>query len=218
MFLLIPAVIYQVSAFEALRVGNYDGTYQVSGLTRHGDFGVGTFNRLDGEMVVLGGQVFQIDGFGDARAPRPGTETPFAFVTTFRPKTSFSVAAPMTSQRIQAEIDKRFPSGILAIRIHARFTALLARSFAPQHRPYLPFARIGDRQSMLRYGTAEGDLVGFRMPSGVGALNVPGYHFHFISSDRAHGGHVLVYGIQKGVVELMPVSKIVQLPTPISRG
>lgn len=208
MILFLQANLHQVSAFEALRVGHYDGSYEVTKLTRYGDFGLGTYNGLDGEMVVLGGRIFQINGFGDVHSPQKEAKTPFAFVTHFEANKSFTIAHPISSAGLQAEIDRRFPTGIVAIHIHGTISNLMARSFAPQHKPYLPFASITDRQSLFPYGSAAGDLVGFRMPKDVGTLNVPGYHFHFISADRTHGGHVLKFGIRSGEVDLMPIKKI----------
>ncbi|RYG45709.1 hypothetical protein EON79_11930, partial [bacterium] len=103
--------------------------------------------------------------------------------------------------------------GILAIRITGRFRDVLARSFSPQLKPYLPFQTILDRESMLPYGEIEGDFVGFRMPKSVaqGNLNVPGYHFHFLSHDRHRGGHVLKYVLESGTIQVMRVGKIVKM-------
>ena len=47
--------LFQVSTSAALVEGLYQGSVRVSRLLRHGDFGVGTFVDLDGEMVVLEG-------------------------------------------------------------------------------------------------------------------------------------------------------------------
>ncbi|WHX15610.1 acetolactate decarboxylase [Streptomyces malaysiensis subsp. malaysiensis] len=35
------------------------GEVTIGELLRHGDFGVGTFNHLDGEMVILGGSCYR---------------------------------------------------------------------------------------------------------------------------------------------------------------
>ncbi|CAN5366158.1 acetolactate decarboxylase [soil metagenome] len=206
---MVP-VLYQASAFDALRVGHYDGTYPVRDLTKHGDFGLGTFNALNGEMVVLDGRIYRISGFGEALSPAPDERTPFAFVTRFRPTLTVPITHPLSSAGLQAVVDKAFPGGIVAIRIKGRFD-IGARSFAPQLKPYQPFARIMDRQSLLPYGAIEGDMVGFRMPKSVGvnSLNVPGYHFHFVSADRRHGGHVLRYLLLSGSIQMMPVGNIV---------
>ena len=47
--------IYQTSTMGALLGGVYEGDVTIGELLRHGDFGLGTFNRLDGEMLVLDG-------------------------------------------------------------------------------------------------------------------------------------------------------------------
>jgi len=45
-------------------------------------------------------------------------------------------------------------------------------------------------------------MVGFRVPDYAGKLNVPGYHFHFLTADHHAGGHVLACRIQSGKVEI----------------
>lgn len=46
--------LFQYSTLEALLGGVYDGEVTVGELLTHGDFGLGTFNSLDGEMIILG--------------------------------------------------------------------------------------------------------------------------------------------------------------------
>lgn len=205
------AEIYQVADFEALVEGHFDGGYAVRDLEKHGDFGLGTFNELDGEMVVLEGRVYQASGKGEAHRSAPEAHTPFAFVTRFHSERSQTLAA-LTSSDLQAMVDGAYPEGILAIHLKGRFTGMTVRSFDPEPKPYHPLAEIADHQHVFPYGDIEGDLVGFRMPPDVadGNLNVPGYHFHFISADRHRGGHVLGYGIEAGTLEIMPVERIVQ--------
>lgn len=206
------SAIYQTGAFENLRTGHYDGAFPISRLTKLGNFGLGTFNGLDGEMVMIDGQLCQITGTGDVLRPAMDTSTPFAFVTQFRADESFRVSN-LSPTALQNEIDKRTKgfAGILAIRIDGQFHDLGARSFAPQLKPYKPFAQIVEQQSLLPYSAVEGTFVGFRMPKSVAdhSLNVPGYHFHFVTRDRKHGGHVLTYRIIEAKVQIMRVSAIV---------
>ncbi|NLO29340.1 MAG: alpha-acetolactate decarboxylase, partial [Methanosarcina mazei] len=53
-------VLYQVSTIDALLLGVYDGVLPVSDLKTHGDFGIGTFDGLEGEMLALDGNYYQI--------------------------------------------------------------------------------------------------------------------------------------------------------------
>ena len=58
--------VYQTSTMGALLDGVYDGDVTIAELLRHGDFGLGTFNHLDGEMLVLDGVCYQLRGDGSA--------------------------------------------------------------------------------------------------------------------------------------------------------
>ena len=76
-------VLYQVSTLDALMQGVYDGEVSLDQLTGHGDFGIGTFDGLDGEMVVLDGQVYQVPADGQVLQMDAAILTPFAMVTYF---------------------------------------------------------------------------------------------------------------------------------------
>ena len=59
-----PHVIFQTSTIDALLDGAYDGEISFSQLRDHGDFGLGTFEACDGEMIGSGGGRFcaAVDG------------------------------------------------------------------------------------------------------------------------------------------------------------
>ena len=46
-------------------------------------------------------------------------------------------------------------------------------------------------QPEFQFTDIEGTLVGFWSPSFASAVDIPGYHFHFLSADRTKGGHLL---------------------------
>jgi acetolactate decarboxylase len=46
-------------------------------------------------------------------------------------------------------------------------------------------------QSEFSFTDLDGTLVGLWSPGFSSAFSVAGYHFHFLSSDRRHGGHLL---------------------------
>jgi hypothetical protein len=70
--------LYQVSTATALVEGIYEGAVQVSTLRNHGDLGLGTFEGLDGEMVIVDGHFFQVRGDGSVREVRDNVLNPFA--------------------------------------------------------------------------------------------------------------------------------------------
>lgn len=53
------SVLYQTSLMSALLSGVYEGSTTIADLLKHGDFGLGTFNELDGELIAFSSQVYQ---------------------------------------------------------------------------------------------------------------------------------------------------------------
>src|ERR1700678_1935330 len=78
------AEVYQTSTMAALLDGIYDGDVTIAELLTHGDFGLGTFNHLDGEMIVINGACYQLRSDGSASIAAPDDLTPFAAVTWFK--------------------------------------------------------------------------------------------------------------------------------------
>jgi acetolactate decarboxylase len=75
--------LFQMSTARSLVAGVFDGAVTVADIERHGDFGLGTFAGLDGEMVVLDGIAYQVRGDGSVEIPSAAAEAPFAIVTFF---------------------------------------------------------------------------------------------------------------------------------------
>ncbi|MBI5723704.1 MAG: acetolactate decarboxylase [Planctomycetes bacterium] len=77
------------------------------------------------------------------------------------------------------------------LRMDGTFDYLKLRSVPKQTKPYPTLAEAVKKQAVFEHRNIRGTLVGFRCPDSIGGLNVPGWHFHFISEDRKVGGHVL---------------------------
>src|ERR1700739_3236227 len=73
--------LFQVSTSAALVEGIYQGAVRVSRLLQHGDFGLGTFIDLDGEMVVLDGVCYRVSPTGSIAAVEGDRLIPYAVVT-----------------------------------------------------------------------------------------------------------------------------------------
>jgi acetolactate decarboxylase len=185
--------IWQYSTLSALLAGSYDGRLSVGDLPGHGDLGLGTFNRVDGEMIVLDGQVWQVRADGRPAVAAPATLVPFAAVIPFMPERRITLPAGLDFAGLAAFLDSRLADRglVQAIRIEGRFPRLKLRSEAAQNPPYRPLAEVLRNQVVFDLADLQGTLVGFRYPSGLAALNVPGWHLHFLSADHLHGGHVL---------------------------
>src|ERR671910_3269594 len=78
--------LFQTSTIDALLEGKYDGDVSFAELEERGDFGLGTLDALDGEMIALDGDFYQIDSDGLVNPVGKTTKTPFAVVTIFEPE------------------------------------------------------------------------------------------------------------------------------------
>jgi acetolactate decarboxylase len=185
--------LFQTSTVDALLEGKYEGDVSFAELGDHGDFGLGTFDALDGEMICLDGKFFQVKADGLAYAVEGKARTPFAVVTFFEPDTSLTLSMPVDFETLCDHLDGVIGGGAVccAIRVDGRFEYVKTRSVPSQHKPYPPLVEVVKDQPTFELYDVSGSLVGFRFPDYAQGLNVSGYHFHFITADRCAGGHVL---------------------------
>ena len=188
-------VLYQTSTISALLAGVYDGELTVGELKARGDFGLGTFDALDGELVVLDGVVYQVRADGKVRVPPDSTRTPFAAVVRFAPDETMHLdaRADVDLDKLQALLEKTLPSKNVpcAVRISGEFRYVKTRSVPRQSKPYPPLVDVVKKQPIFEFRNVRGTMVAFRLPAYMSGLNVPGWHLHFLTADRSGGGHVL---------------------------
>lgn len=196
--------IYQVSVIDALLQGDYDGDITIKALASKGDFGLGTFNGLDGEMIALDGEFYQVKSDGYVYAITDTMKTPFAVVTNFETDTSVRLNQVSDYLKLTEMIDTLLPTNNIfyAVKIEGLFKSLKTRSVPKQERPYRKLALVADEQQVFEYENISGTLIGFRCPDFVKGVNVPGYHLHFLSADKQKGGHLLACELQHAVLEI----------------
>jgi acetolactate decarboxylase len=184
--------LFQVSTSNALVQGVFRAAVTVADLKRHGDFGLGTFEGLDGELVMLDGVCYRATAGGVVTSPGDDSGTPFAVVTRFRSDHDRTLDSAATMRDLTGHIDDWKPSEnlFIGIRVEARFGSLVMRA-ACKAAPGEGLVEATSHQSEYRATDITGTLVGFWAPRYARAVSVPGYHFHFISNDRTLGGHVL---------------------------
>lgn len=212
-------VLFQVSTIDAALEGLYDGVMPILELGRHGDFGLGTFDQLDGEMIAIDGHFFRSRSDGKVLPVGPEVTTPFAVVTTFHPEKTVAVGQETSLASLQRRLDAELPSMNIfhAIRLDGTFASVKVRSVPRQKKPYPRLTAVVDRQPVNTYSGVRGTLLGFRCPYFVKGANVPGYHLHFISDDRTRGGHVLDLVVSQGTLATESITDFsLRLPnTPV---
>lgn len=186
-------VLYQVSTINALLDGGYDGIATYGSLRKHGDIGIGTFDKLDGESIMLDGVVYQAMADGKVRLVPDTMTAPFACVTFFQADETLALKDVKTLEALKTALDAKLSikSVFYAVKIDGLFTAVKYRSVPKQSKPYPRLAEVAKTQPIFERRDIKGTLVGFWCPELAQALNVPGWHLHFLSDDRQSGGHLL---------------------------
>ena len=114
--------IYQTGTITSLIQGVYDGDKSIQELMGHGDFGLGTFDAADGEMIVFDGVCYKATSDGNLSVAKPQEDSPFAVVTKFIPKLESKIAN-VDYKALEQLLINKFPSKntMYAIRIYAKF-------------------------------------------------------------------------------------------------
>lgn len=186
-------IIYQYAPISSLLEGVYDGNITALEFKKLGNLGIGTLNTLDGEMLVLNDTVFQVRTDGIPVAAKPDTKIPFGTIVNFISDQNFESKESMPLIDFQKALDSGLISDnlVYAFKISGEFPFMRVRSVPAQSKPYPRLIDAIKKQVVFEYKNIKGTLVGFKVPKFMDGVNVPGYHFHFISDDRKFGGHVL---------------------------
>jgi acetolactate decarboxylase len=184
--------VFQTSTVNALMEGASTGDMTMGELKTHGDFGLGTFEGLDGEMIELDGKVFQVRADGHAHPVEDSARTPFATVSFFKADESARLDHPCDQSAMLAAVAAMLPSENMfhAVRIEGRFDYVKTRAVAKQDKS-VGLEAATREEPIFEFHDVEGTIVGFFTPDYLRGVNVPGYHLHFITADRAAGGHML---------------------------
>ena len=214
-------VLFQASTYSALQAGDYNGNVTLKDLRAHGDFGLGTFDALDGEMILLNGTFYQIKSDGNVSVANDSMKTPFADVTSFEPTSQLVLASnsPLNYSELQLYLDGQLPTKNIfyAVKITAECSYLEVRSPPKQAMPYPPLSEALKNESIFDLYNVTGTFVGFFSPQYANGTCVPGWHFHFLTADDEHGGHVLGATLQNATIQIDDLTTLsVALPATTS--
>ena len=192
--------VTQVSLLDALLARQFDGRLPCRELLEHGDLGIGTFDRMDGEMVIVDGSIYQVKADGKVYTPDPDNRTPFATVCRFRPDETWTLSGPINLEAMEKVIDEKASNQnvFCAIRVEGSFSYMKTHALRMQSKPYPPTAEVVKACAQFEMKDVSGTIVGFRAPPYVRGINDPGYHLHFLSDDKTQGGHILAFVMDRG--------------------
>ncbi|MBP6016529.1 MAG: acetolactate decarboxylase [Candidatus Promineofilum sp.] len=207
--------IYLSAPVNAIVEGIYEEHVPFSEIKRHGDFGLGTFDMLDGEMVMLDGCVYQMTADGCVQEVGDEALTPFAAVTFYRPERHLELDEALSYDDLLRRLQEALPSPNIfyAFRLEGEFAYMKVRS-VPKSECYIPLVEIAKEQPVFEFSNIRGTLAGFFTPEFMASVSVPGMHLHFLSDDLAHGGHLLECRPRRVRVGIQPIYAVeLALPT-----
>ena len=209
-------ILFITAPVNALVEGLYQENTSIDELLNRGNFGLGTFDDLDGEMIINDGQVYQLKSDGKAYKVNPKQKTPYACVTQFEPYSFEYLDSSMELSELYAFLDRTLPSKnmLYALKIEGLFAHVRTRS-VPKQDSYKPLVQVARNQPEFSFQDIEGSLIGFWTPEFLDKITVPGYHLHFLTSDQGRGGHLLDCVTKEIKISIQHVSRI-ELALPIT--
>ncbi len=212
-----PHELFQTSTIQALLDGAFDGDVTLTELLEHGDLGLGTLNGLDGELIVINGEVFKAELDCTLSRPDLQSRTPYAVVVPFAPGPPERISGPSGAATLERRLaEAEGPHTPAAIRIDGRFEMIRVRSVPKQLPPYSPLAEAIEHEHVCDLHDVSGTMVGFRFPDGLGGIEIVGFHLHFACDQRLRGGHVLDYIVRDAIVRMDDVTELhVELPVAV---
>jgi alpha-acetolactate decarboxylase len=190
--------LYQYSTASALMAGVAATGIQLSELLTHGNYGLGTMTKIDGEVVIIDGTAYHLQSSGSVQIVENQKQLPFAMVTdlatTDESNRSVVVEGLRTKQSIYDNLIKLSPgvtNRFVFFIIEGRFDRMKVRVVRGQQYPGQPLSELGDQQRVISHEDVQGQVVGFWSPEFMDGVSVSGLHAHFLSSDKTFGGHVL---------------------------
>ena len=199
--------MFQVSLLQSLTEGDFEGSVTVGELKKHGDTGIGTFDGLDGELVMVDGEVWQAAGDGKVNNMADDKTIPFGNVTFLDADETLDVSGIASFKDLTAALDKRVealgPNNFYAVRIDGSFAKMNVRSEYKQEKPDPTIVdALAADQTFFDLENVEGSMVGVYCPPYMTSLNSAGWHFHFVTADRKQGGHVLDCQLDKATASI----------------
>ena len=199
--------IHQVSLLQGLMLGDYYGSISVKELKQMGNIGIGTFDKLNGELIMTDGVVYRAKGDGTVEVVNDSELIPFANVTMFDNDENVDLNNVKDVDALLTILNKKVndynSNQYCMAKITGTFTKMNVRSELAQKEPYKPLVDVlKTDQTFFDYEKINGTVVALYMPPYMNTINTTGWHLHFISEDKTKGGHLLNLEIDKATLTL----------------
>jgi len=203
-------LFYHYSIWYAFVNKVFEGDLTVKELKTKGDIGLGSYSKLDGELVMLDGISYQITEDGKVSVPKDDAKIVYVNATYFEKDLEFNVSEKVNYDALREQINEKLPSKNMfyGFKIHGNFKSIKCGGLHKQEPPFkhgldvlIPKRPVFERENV------SGTMVGFFCPEFIGDINVAGYHLHFISDDKTFGGHLMEFESDDLKVEMDEINE-----------
>jgi acetolactate decarboxylase len=203
--------IFQYSSKYALLENDYVGDLTVGEIKKNGNFGLGTYNMVDGEMVIFKGAVYQVKTDGTINNMADEVLSPYVVTKFFESDTTITLPNNISLDSLKAILNPFIEEANtpLAIKINAKFNTLKSRSVDKVESESVGLAEIVANQTEFDFTNVSGTVIGFWYPQYFDGVNFPDYHLHVMLNDFIGGGHLLECNFETAIVEIDFASGVV---------
>ena len=196
--------MFQVSTLQALMLGYSQSVVTVSELLEHGDTGLGTFEDVDGEMILLDGTCYRATETGAVVIAEPDKGVPFSAVCTMQGSKTFDLGTFQSVDALKSQLNLMIDEGfglnsMHVARIDGEFAFVDARSESAYRSMHVTLKEVlAQTQKAFCFENIKGSLICVYFPDYMDRINAAGWHLHFVSDDRKLGGHVFDISMIRG--------------------
>ena len=209
--------LYQYGVADAFVGGLYKGTLPLKELKFKGDFGLGAPDMLDGELTMLDGKVYQTKATDETVEPHNDFKASMLFTTFFKADTAFHLENIIDEKALLEQVSRELKNknALYAIKITGKFDHIKTRAFPPvKNEPFPLITSIFDTQKFFEFSNTQGTLIGYHLPEYLNGINSKDFHFHFLSTDKTQGGHVLDFTGKDLKIEIAELKSFeLEIPT-----
>jgi len=201
-------ILYQIGLVPAFLNGICTSDYNFKSLAQKGDFGLGTINQLNGEMIAFDGHFYSIDKNGVASEIADTICTPYALVSLFKPQHFYTIKQisniSALNQYLLSLLDNI--NIFYMIRIDGEFASLQLRSETCHCMRGIPISELLDKDQ-VKYSIkkSKGTLVVTFSPAYTQNMCITNFHYHYLNDDKTTGGHVFDLKVVSAHISIQPL-------------
>ncbi len=187
--------IHVIGSYKNLLDNKLKGLLKYKEIKPLGNFGLGTFDFVDGEMIALDGNFYRANEEGDLTLAEDTRHCPFAIVCQFNEQKAEQTEENDISlkdfQKKLLNIRKWHPTQSIAMAIKIDIAADWIEYRSEENSDEkASFDHVISQEKRHRHEQQAGTLVGFYFDNSLNDLTSSEFHFHYVNANKSKGGHL----------------------------